>query len=53
MDTTLFKAILAMDVYNRGYNAGINTLPDGTDGSVKIGSATLLDTTVKGSSLSS
>ena len=24
MDDTLFKSILAMDAYNRGYNAGID-----------------------------
>jgi hypothetical protein len=39
----LFKAILAMDAYNRGYDAGINTLPSNTDGSVKIGSAKIID----------
>lgn len=40
----LFNAILSMDAYNRGYNAGIEGLSDNTDGSIKIGTATLLDT---------
>ena len=32
MDNTLFKAILAMDSYNRGYDAGIDLrIKDGSD----------------------
>lgn len=29
MDETLFKSILAMDSYNRGYNAGIEMMKGG------------------------
>ncbi len=41
----LFLAILSMDSYNRGYGAGIGETTDGlgsaSDGSVKIGAATV------------
>ena len=39
MSTDLFKAILSMDAYNRGYGEGISNL--GGEGS-KIGNATIL-----------
>ena len=42
LNPELLKAILSMDAYNRGYDASI-TLPSATDGSVKIGSATIVD----------
>jgi hypothetical protein len=41
MDSELFTAILAMDAYNRGYNAAIE-LPDEID--TEIGNATIYDT---------
>ena len=37
----LMYAILSMDVYNRGYNPGIAGLSESSDGSVKIGTATI------------
>lgn len=42
LSDTLFNAILAMDSYNKGYDASI-VLPDGTDGSIKIGEAAIVD----------
>lgn len=45
MNSTLFKAILAMDSYNRGYNAGINLgEKDALGNFLKIGNATIYDT---------
>ncbi|MEZ5815416.1 MAG: hypothetical protein R3E13_11965 [Alphaproteobacteria bacterium] len=38
----LMNAILAMDAYNRGYDASIE-LPSAIDGSVSIGKATIID----------
>ena len=48
MNTELMKAILAMDSYNRGYNAGLSDAgPDDQDGlgefGKKIGNATVLN----------
>ena len=43
----LMKAILSMDAYNRGYGAGISNLSDATDGSIKIGNATLINTSTE------
>ncbi|NCC53676.1 MAG: hypothetical protein EOM20_21050, partial [Spartobacteria bacterium] len=43
----LFKAILAMDAYNRGYDASISTLPTNTTGSAKIGTATITATSTE------
>ncbi|MFD0915921.1 hypothetical protein ACFQ14_05835 [Pseudahrensia aquimaris] len=37
----LLLALLSMDSYNRGYGAGISGLDDSSDGSVKIGDATI------------
>ena len=37
----LFLAILAMDSYNRGYGAGITGLSEVSDGTTKIGTATV------------
>jgi Ca2+-binding RTX toxin-like protein len=43
----LMNAILAMDVYNRGYDAGINTLLTNTNGSVKVGEAKIVETSTE------
>ncbi|MGB5870285.1 MAG: hypothetical protein WBH04_08790 [Albidovulum sp.] len=37
----LFLSILSMDAYNRGYVPGLDGLSDATDGTVKIGTATV------------
>ena len=37
----LFLSILAMDSYNRGYDAGITGLSDNSNGTVAIGGATI------------
>jgi hypothetical protein len=42
MDSDLFRAILAMDSYNRGYGAGILGLSNATN--TAIGTATIYDT---------
>lgn len=44
INSNLMKAILAMDAYNRGYGAGIDTLPSSTNGSARIGNATIVAT---------
>ena len=44
MDSKLFNAILAMDSYNRGYNAGITFDALSDEIGTKIGSATIYDT---------
>lgn len=40
----LFLAILSMDSYNRGYGAGIAGLSESSNGSAKIGNATISKT---------
>jgi len=40
----LFKAILSMDSYNRGYEAGINFGTNSDINGVKLGNATILKT---------
>jgi hypothetical protein len=42
MNDLLFKAILSMDAYNRGYGRAIE-LESATNGSVRIGNATIID----------
>ena len=37
----LLLSILSMDAYNRGYNPGISGLNDTSNGSVKVGNATV------------
>lgn len=41
MNIELFKAILAMDSYNRGYNAGISFGAGSDNQGVKVGNATV------------
>lgn len=57
INPTLFKAILSMDAYNRGYNAGIkfgnSTADYSTDTSrTQIGTATIFDRKGDASALS-
>lgn len=40
----LFRAILAMDVYNRGYNAGVDLGPASDVAGVQIGNASISKT---------
>jgi hypothetical protein len=48
----LFLAILAMDAYNRGYNAGIGNNVDGLGRTGKIGNATINDVALPTGSVS-
>lgn len=41
LTSDLFHAILAMDVYNRGYGAGISGLSEASNGTIKIGQASV------------
>ncbi|MDX2288453.1 MAG: hypothetical protein NW217_06490, partial [Hyphomicrobiaceae bacterium] len=43
VSSELFSAILAMDAYNRGYNAGLNNLSDAADGTAQLGLATIVE----------
>jgi hypothetical protein len=42
MDDTLFKAILALDAYNRGYDAGIILSPNSEAPGIRIENAAIL-----------